>query len=467
MLPCMAAAAMLATSIGFAQDTTSTAESANAAAADQGTTGSTAAAAFKLVPGDQLLYHTEGTVAVSGAGEGQNQSEDLDLLTSLTVLQKQGDTLTIYASLTANEKTSTGVTQAPGPRFTFEMPVSGSNGKDEFEKAGLSGAAFPTFSVETLFAAPAAEGKTTVTVPMPITNNPTEGEAVTTREGANIKTATVLMQENSPVMTREALFSGDTNLTQSIKTSVTLRISAQGAPITFAIKDTTKLDKATKLAPADLYRLKKDVEMAVPIASKLRTLQVTSGGDALKAMLDQVTKYLQEFPNGEFAFLFSSLKDQLASVVERTANQEKIKVGEVAPDFNATTIDGKPIKLSDYKGKVVLLDFWATWCGPCLMELPNVKKVYEAHKDKGFEIIGISADEDVADLKKLVEQENIQWPQIFDGGDKGGAIQEQYGVMKYPTTILLDKEGKINTIDASGDELGDAVEKLVGGSNSK
>lgn len=465
-LSCMTAAAVLATSAAFAQDTTSTASPASAAASDASTTGSTpAAAAFALEPGTQLLYHTKGKVSISAGAQMQAQEEELDLQTSLTVLQKTGDKLTIYASLTANEQTSEGVTQTPGPRFTFEMPVSGATNEDEFEKAGLAGTAFPTFSVETLFTPPAADGKTSVTLPLPITDNPSEGYAETTRDGGFVKTETVLLQAGVPAMNRQASFSTDKKLTEAIKTSATLRIVAQGAPITFAIQDETKLEKSSKLESADLDRLKKDVGLAVPIAAKLRTLQVGAAGDAMKTVADQIGKYLEEFPKGEFAFVFDGLQDQINSVVQRTANQEKIKEGAEAPDFSGTTIDEKPIKLSDYKGKVVLIDFWATWCGPCLMELPNIKKLYEANKDKGFEIIGVSADEDVADLKKLVEQENLQWPQIFDGGDDGGKIQEIYGVMKYPTTVLVDKEGKISVVDARGEDLDKAVEKLLGDSN--
>lgn len=463
-LSCLTAAAVLSTSAAFAQDTTSTATPASAAASDASTTGSAsaAAAAFNLEPGTQLLYHTKGKVSISAGGQMQAQEEELDLETSLTVLQKSGDKVTVYASLTANEQTTQGVTKSPGPRFTFEMPTSGAADEEEFEKAGLAGTAFPTFSVETLFTAPAAEGKTSVTLPLPITNNPSEGYSETTRDGSILKTETVLLQADSPAMNRQASFSTDKKLTEAIKTSATLRIVAQGAPITFAIQDETKLEKTSTLAPDDLENLKKDVGMAIPIAAKLRTLQVGAGGDAMKTVGDQIGKYLGEFPKGEFAFVFDGLQEQINSVVQRTANQEKIKEGAEAPDFSGTTIDDKPIKLSDYKGKVVLIDFWATWCGPCLMELPNIKKLYEANKDKGFEIIGVSADEDVADLKKLVEQENLQWPQIFDGGDDGGKIQEIYGVMKYPTTVLVDKEGKISVVDARGEDLDKAVEKLLG-----
>lgn len=461
-LPTMVAAAVFASTAAFAQDTTDTVVNAATTATDSAvSTGSTteSAAPFKLEPGDQLVYHTIGSVAMSGLGEGQDQSEDIDLTTSLTVLQKQADVLTIYASMSSAEETTAGKVQAPGPRFTFEMPVSGSDGTTEFEKAGLSGSAFPTFSIETLFAAVPAEGKTSVTLPLPITNSPVEGEANTMSEGSNLKTATIVHQDNTPVMSRESVFSKEKGATQSINTSVTLSLTARNTPVTFEIQDKTNLVSSNKLTAPQVSALTQDVELAIPVAAKLRTLDASSG-DAMKAVLEQITTYLEKFPEGEFASLFGNLETQLSSVVERTSNWEKIKEGEAAPEFAATTIDNKQVKLSDYKGKVVLIDFWATWCGPCLMELPNVKKLYEASKDKGFEIIGVSADETEEDLKKLVEQENLQWPQIFDGGDES-PIQEKYGVMKYPTTILLDKEGKISAVDLRGEELDKAVEELL------
>jgi len=460
LLPTMVAAAVFVSSAAYAQDTTTTITGASSEPAAAASTTS-ATAAYKLEPGDQLVYQTKGTVAMNGASAEHHQQEDVDLLTSLTVLQKKDNTAIIYAAMTANEETTAGTTARPGPRFTFQMPLTGSTGLEEFEKEGLSGAAFPTFSVETLFGELAREGKTSVTMPLPITNSPAEGEANTSRQGADLKTVTVIKQENAPVLSREQIFSGDNNLTKSVNTSVTLSLSARNSPITFSIQDKTELVKSDKVPAQQLEQLKKDIEMALPIATKLRSLSSDSP-EEIKSMLEKVNDYLAKFPNGEFSFLFDSLKGQLSSVVARTANWEKIKEGQPAPDFSATTIDNKPVKLSDYKGKVVLLDFWATWCGPCLMELPNVKKLYEANKDKGFDIIGISADEDVADLKKLVEQENIQWPQIFDGGDKSDTIQEQYGVMKYPTTVLVDKDGKISAVDLRGEELDKAVEKLLG-----
>lgn len=226
-----------ATANARAQGTTATISTA-----DSATTSSAAAPVFnKLEAGDQLIYKTKGTVAMEGLGQGKDQKEDLDLTTSLTVLQKSGDKLTLYAVLTAAEETTAGKTSVPGPRFTFELPVSGAAPNEEFEKAGLSGASFPTFSVETLFATPAPEGKSSSSISLPVTNAMLEGEAVTTREGANLKTVTSASQETTPVLTRTTMFSSEKNLTESIETSVSMSLAARNMPITINISDKTNL----------------------------------------------------------------------------------------------------------------------------------------------------------------------------------------------------------------------------------
>jgi len=90
--------------------------------------------------------------------------------------------------------------------------------------------------------------------------------------------------------------------------------------------------------------------------------------------------------------------------------------GEVAPDFNVKTLDGQPLKLSDFRGKYVLVDFWATWCGPCVAEMPNLKAVYDAHgRDDRFVMISLSLDNDTAAPKHFIAEKGIQWLQGFLG----------------------------------------------------
>lgn len=436
-----------------AQDTSAT--QTQAASSDAATTA--AASRFNLQPGDQMLYSTTGKFHVTGMG--QNQNEPLDAKTSVTVLEQKGDKLTLFASMVKSEQTSAGATQTPGPRYTFQMPVKGAEGLDEFEKEGLSGSLAPTFTVEYLFTPP-AEGKTTVSTAMPVVNAVIDGEAEAKTEGQNTVTKASFTKGNQAFLERETVYSGDKHLNEAINTSMTLLVSRQGAQMELAIEDHTKLVSTNKLSPEELEKLKSDIAAAQPVIQKMQGFSMESP-ESGKAIVEGLKQYRAERPNGEFALAFEQLQKDLEDALTRAINQDKIKVGAEAPDFNATTIDNKPIKLSDYKGKVVLIDFWATWCGPCLMELPNVKKVYEENKDKGFTVIGISADETVEDLQKVVEQENIQWPQVFDKDQGTSSVQALYGVMKYPTTVLVDKEGKINAVDVRGEDLGPAVQKLV------
>jgi len=133
-------------------------------------------------------------------------------------------------------------------------------------------------------------------------------------------------------------------------------------------------------------------------------------------------------------------------------------------DLKFTAVDGREVDFAKLRGKVVLVDFWATWCGPCIAELPNIKKVYAEYHAKGFEIVGISLDRE-QDRQKLVDfcaKEQMPWPQHFDGKYWKNDIAVSYGITGIPAMFLLDQSGRLVATDARGPKLEADVRKLLG-----
>ena len=135
----------------------------------------------------------------------------------------------------------------------------------------------------------------------------------------------------------------------------------------------------------------------------------------------------------------------------------KLKVGMPFPDFQVRDLDGKPLSVSAAKGKLVLVDFWATWCGPCVRELPDLRKLYDQYHAKGLEIIGVSSDDDKGRLTSFLRDKHVAWPQYFDGKGQGNQLAVPYGIDGVPTTYLVSKDGKILGKDLHGDALENAV----------
>ena len=138
-----------------------------------------------------------------------------------------------------------------------------------------------------------------------------------------------------------------------------------------------------------------------------------------------------------------------------------LAVGNEPVPFSVEGLDGKKITLADYKGKVVLLDFWATWCMPCKVEMPNVIRIHKKFNKKGFEIIGISLDNNKTAVEKYIKDNEMIWPQFFDGKGWQNTVAQQYRVRSIPSTYLIDKRGKIRFRSLRGKELEAAVEKLL------
>jgi len=141
---------------------------------------------------------------------------------------------------------------------------------------------------------------------------------------------------------------------------------------------------------------------------------------------------------------------------------QHLRVGSVAPDIAGEDLDGVPFKLRDYRGKVVLLVFWASWCGPCMAAVPHERELAIHFKDRPFAVIGVNGDEDRQSALKAVAKEQIPW-RSFWNGDKGsgGPIATAWNVRGWPTTYVIDAEGVIRHKDLYDKTLDEALEKLV------
>ncbi len=179
-------------------------------------------------------------------------------------------------------------------------------------------------------------------------------------------------------------------------------------------------------------------------------LKDTAKANSLKEQLKR------DFPDSKAARML-----KLQEEAEKTS--AALAIGTRFPDFTEKDLAGNPLSVAQYKGKVVLVDFWATWCGPCVHELPNVLKAYEAHHAKGFEIIGISLDGDKQKLQDFIKDRNMPWPQYFDGRGWQCKLAEKYGVRSIPATYLLDGQGVIIGKNLRGEELERAVAKALAG----
>ena len=188
-------------------------------------------------------------------------------------------------------------------------------------------------------------------------------------------------------------------------------------------------------------------------------LQVLDNPDKGKELVQRLKRdYPKTKPAEHADEVLANIDKQLAA---KKAQADLVE-GKTFPDFTVTDTSGKPLSIANYKGKVVLLDFWATWCGPCVQELPNVVKTYDKYHSQGFEVIGISLDRDRQKLAGFTKEKKMPWPQYFDGLVWENKLAVKYGINGIPATFLLDGQGKIIAKDLRGEALEQAVAKALG-----
>ena len=191
-------------------------------------------------------------------------------------------------------------------------------------------------------------------------------------------------------------------------------------------------------------------------AKKMALLGATAGfqGKSVDNYLHYARKYLADFPGDN-----PQVRAQLQSQVNQAASRT---IGAIAPEITMAQPNGDTLSLSDLRGKVVLIDFWASWCGPCRRENPNVVRVYEKYKDKGFEILSVSLDRSKDRWLGAIQQDGLDWLHVSDLKQWQNAAAKLYGVSSIPYTVLLDKEGRILANKLRGAALEAKLAQLFG-----
>jgi thiol-disulfide isomerase/thioredoxin len=193
-------------------------------------------------------------------------------------------------------------------------------------------------------------------------------------------------------------------------------------------------------------------DQTTPALSMLRDEQISilaSSPDS--ARYEALLQKLAAYPDPQVATLAQ----------QQIEAQKQLAILRTKPlDLKYTSVNGTPVDVAKLRGKVVLIDFWATWCGPCVGEVPDVVAAYNKYHGQGFDVVGVSLDQDKDKLQSFTKEHGMTWPQYFDGQGWDNKISKSFGIQAIPAMWLVDKQGMLVTTNAS-DGLADRVEKLL------
>ena len=218
-----------------------------------------------------------------------------------------------------------------------------------------------------------------------------------------------------------------------------------------------------------------DAKAAEGLVAKTAAMLAADPDDVQSAGLAmQLAGAFEHMPGGEA--VAAAAYRSFGPAMAKSSNEQIQKMGEGFAgtlrrlslpghpmEINGTLLNGKPFDQKTLAGKVVLVDFWATWCGPCVAEIPNVLEQYEKYHKDGFEVVGVSLDQEREALEKFVDEQKVPWPILFEE-PKGDGWQHPlatfYGISGIPTVILIGRDGNVITLDARGEKLGERLDAI-------
>jgi peroxiredoxin len=192
----------------------------------------------------------------------------------------------------------------------------------------------------------------------------------------------------------------------------------------------------------------------VPVFASLYAANFISPESDFDWFFSLLNRFKEENPSSKYTAWFTKF-------VEPYTNLTALQPGKMAPDFKLPTPDGDTIALSDYRGKYILVDFWASWCGPCRQENPNIVRMYNRFKGKNFEILGVSLDKERAGWVKAIADDQLTWKQVSDLKFWDSIVTGLYAIQSIPATLLVDPDGKIIARNLRGPELEEKIASLL------
>ena len=228
-------------------------------------------------------------------------------------------------------------------------------------------------------------------------------------------------------------------------------------------KDPSQAESINQYMQKEYYSFQSKLKVFVGSNSNSAALVIALSAINLdqdpKTYASIIQQLLKSFPN---SLTVQKYAENFEKVMLEKEKNKPLGIGKLAPDFEELMLDRQTkLKLSNLRGKVVLIDFWASWCGPCRRENPNVVKTYNRYKDKGFTIMSVSLDKDLGKWKAAIEADQLIWPNhVSDLGGWQSKVSRLYQVGSVPFTVLIDAEGKIIKTNLRGSALESELEKI-------